>query len=132
MLGCTKLFRFYLIGAAEVGEKAATTSQTPLAEKTAVFLSASGAVDGARPLEHALAGRLGGGVTTETTMFVNRDGEQTYSQKQSNLGAPLTLVADGGIDGGAFAKAGMEWLGLRLEKQKLESLGSLMPWHEFK
>ena len=126
------MFRFYLIGCAELGEKVASVVQAPLAEKTAVILSASGAVDGARPLEQALASRLGGGVATETTMFVNREGEQTYSQKVTNLGAPVTLVADGGVDGGAFAKASMEWLGLRLEKQKLESLGSLMPWHEFK
>jgi hypothetical protein len=26
----------------------------------------------------------------------------------------------------------MDWLGVRIERRKLERLGNLMPWHEFK
>ena len=131
--GCAALFRFYMMGSAHHAEGKAPVATKPLPEKTAVYLGCTDAgADTARSLEQALQGRLGH-VVKETTMFVTRDGEQTYSEKEAICGPPVTLDVspDAGMEA-VFAKSAMVWLGRRLEQQKLESLGSLMPWHEFK
>ena len=44
---------------------------------------------------------------------------------------PLTVDLLGG-DKEPFAQRSTRWLGERFERQKLEQLGSLLPWHEFK
>ena len=64
-------------------------------------------------------------------MFVNRDGEQTYTEHTQELAPPVSLdVTPFGRDEGRCRA--VVWLCERLERQKLESLGSLLPWHEFK
>ena len=72
-------------------------------------------------------------------MFVDRYGVQHYSQHASGLGPAVTIDLVEGADSRAtddlvraLATRGMRWLGERLERQKLASLGSLLPWHEFK
>jgi len=128
----TKLYRYYLVG--DCGDGVCTAT-TPFPDKTQVFLSAAGAGEAAaRALEGALLKRTGGG--TDRTMFVTRDGEQTYTNHE-RIGPPpvtLELVAETGqaAEGSAFVAASMAWVGERFEAQKLKSLGSLLPWHEFK
>ena len=84
-------------------------------------------------------------------MFVNREGEQTYTESQKKQGpTPVTLemvkagtaaaaapsTAENATEGEAlavaFAQRGARWMSERFEFTKLESLGALMPWHEFK
>ena len=70
--------------------------------------------------------------STDTVMTVDRTGEQHYSSAEG-LGVAIDLrEADGAAGSDAIVKAAVEWLGERLERGKLERLGSLMPWHEFK
>ena len=61
-------------------------------------------------------------------MTVDRHGEQHYEQ-QAGITTTIALLE---VEKAGFAKASTEWLGERLERRKLERLGSLMPWHEFK
>jgi hypothetical protein len=132
---CTSLFRFHLLGSAHLAEGRGPAATTLLPEKTAIYLGAAEAspgIDAARSLEQVLQSRSGK-TAKETTMFVTRDGEQTYTEKEAVGAPPVTLdVAPAGDTEAAFATNAMVWLGRRLEQQKLESLGSLMPWHEFK
>lgn len=148
-----KLFRFYLIGECfAAGQEEATTawlsanaSTTALPDQTQVFLHCAGAGAGssaeaaARALETMLITRSSRGV--DTTMFVTRDGEQTYTDHARTGPPPVTLdlgAQDAGASGSAasasamFAERSMVWVGERFEAQKLHSLGSLLPWHEFK
>jgi len=134
--GLAEVFRFFLLGSAgrEPADSVATSS---LPDKTAIFLSATKSEEAnARALEAALSQRTSGGKTTETTMFVTRDGEQTYSEKERGDGAAVTVdlveAAEEQALAASLADRGMLWLGERLEAQKLISLGSLLPWHEFK
>ena len=138
-----KAFRFYLLGGGGGGiatPAPSAASESELPPKTAVYLSAStdaGAATAARDFEGALVKRASMGAT-QVSMFVNRDGEQTYTRKEVDSGGkPITLEllegpANSDAARAAFATRALDWLGLRLERQKLESLGSLMPWHEFK
>lgn len=133
-----KMFRFFMLqgggGASASGERQRSIAQYP--EKTAVRVTVGGtegdaAVDAAKELQAELAARSGAAVATSTTMFVNRDGEQTYTEHTQELAPPVSLdVTPFGRDEG-LCRA-VVWLCERLERQKLESLGSLLPWHEFK
>lgn len=130
-----KVFRFYLLGGDSKEGVAARGGQAPttrLPDKTAVFLC--GAEERIRPLAACVEERTAGS-PTDTTMFVNRHGEQTYTQHVSSAGPAVTVDAVESSPEGvarALAEHGMAWLGERLEQQKLVSLGALMPWHEFK
>ena len=147
-----RLFRFYLLGAAGlegdgVDESVAGEMCAPLPDKTSVFLSGAGGdaatgvgsqLEATRNLARVLNERTKNKMT-DTTMFVDRHGVQHYTQHAASLGAPVTIdlvegrsASEGGALAAAFASRGMHWLGERLERQKHASLGSLLPWHEFK
>ena len=130
-----KLYRFYLLGLGGDAGVSASMSTSALPDKTAVFLSAAHAQEpAARKLEAALLRRTDTGAT-DTSMFVTRDGEQTYTQHARKGPPPVTLDLVDAADASsraAFASRAMLWLGERVEAQKLVSLGSLLPWHEFK
>lgn len=125
-----QLFRFYMVSSGE--ESMAASKAVALPEKTAAF------VCGAVGPTHALATMVNertAGKRDTTTMFVNRHGEQTYTQHASSLDDSVTVeLVDGTREdvSRALVARGVAWLGARLEKQKLASLGSLLPWHEFK
>ena len=131
-----KSFRFYLVGSAGEGGSSNTATK-PLPDKLSVYLSVgSDEADGRQTAARELAASLSKRATmnAETTMFVNREGQQTYTQKEV-AGRPPPIELEVNAAGGgdvAFAAAAASWLGRRLEAQKLESLGSLLPWHEFK
>ena len=139
-----KRFRFYLVGPDGLSSSdtvpMAASTEAPLPQKTQVYLSgAGGRREAAEAFADALTNR-GSSSATDTTMFVNRHGEQTYSRHDASAAAPFvtvdvpdalgTAVEQQPMD--AFAIRGMRWLGEQLERQKHASLGSLLPWHEFK
>mmetsp|Transcript_7091 Transcript_7091/g.18370 ORF Transcript_7091/g.18370 Transcript_7091/m.18370 type:complete len:271 (-) Transcript_7091:183-995(-) len=131
-------FRYFISGfSGNTPPTPASLPTTPLADKTQIFLAAPAGgphEQTARAMEGVLASRLGG-KKTDTTMFVNRDGEQTYTEHERTGPAPVTLdLVEESLDAIAesVARRGMLWLGERMEAQKLASLGSLLPWHEFK
>lgn len=159
-----KLFRFFLLGdAADITSDAAVVTAagdsseiavTLMPEKTQVFLCCSALgpqhETAARAMQAALLARTRS-ESTETTLFVNREGEQTYTESQKKQGpTPVTLemvkagtaaaaapsTAENATEGEAlavaFAQRGARWMSERFEFTKLESLGALMPWHEFK
>ena len=70
-----------------------------------------------------------------TVMTVDRNGEQHYS-KETRLGTAIDVLEPEGevyVERSlAVVSRAIGWLGARLEKRKLERLGSVMPWHEFK
>ena len=133
-----KTFNSYLAGVQAIG----TSGELPtLPEKFGCFL-AIGTADGEEPIKAAkatkaaLEARAGvGKELTDTVMQVDRYGEQHYRQ-EAKLGAAVHLEEVPGkassVLGWAFAEKGALWLGERLEAQKLERLGGLLPWHEFK
>ena len=123
----TSLFRFFLLGVDGSEAANATTTIAPLPARSAVFLS--GEPNDA--LATSLRERTRG-VSTETSMFVDRDGNQTYTEIEDALGPPVTIDADGQQKSALFAARAMEWLGERWERQKLHALGAMLPWHEFK
>ena len=131
-----KLFRFYLMGMDAGGS---APDETPLPDKTQAYLIAGSATESARAMQSALLHRCSEG--KDISMFVTRDGEQTYTQLERNGPPPVTLdVVDasstmvGSQDAlaAAFVSRSMKWVGERFEATKLQSLGSLLPWHEFK
>jgi len=134
--GLSKIFRYHLLGAATTDLPTLALPTSPLPEQTQIFLTVplgSPQESAVRALETSLAGRLTG-TSKETTMFVTREGAQTYTDHVWNGPSPVTLdaVSDGMPVGQSFATRGMLWLGERLEAQKIRSLGGLLPWHEFK
>jgi len=134
--GLSKIFRYHLLGAATTDLPTSALPTSPLPEQTQIFLTVplgSPQESAVRALETSLAGRLTG-TSKETTMFVTREGAQTYTDHVWNGPSPVTLdaVSDGMPVGQSFATRGMLWLGERLEAQKIRSLGGLLPWHEFK
>ena len=65
-------------------------------------------------------------------MTVDRYGEQHYSQA-AGLGVKVDVLhTTGGTGSDELVRGAIGWIGERLEARKLERLGSLMPWHEFK
>ena len=73
-----------------------------------------------------------GGELTDTVMTVDRYGEQHYTE-EARLGSVVKLVEMAEeCTHGAFATHAVTWVGEQWEQNKLERLGSLMPWHEFK
>ena len=142
----TKLIRYFAIGVPQSASVAASAGPS-LPEKAAVFLGTSDgdgdAMAAARRLETALTARVpGSGVTRSTTMFVDRHGEQHYTQHEQRGAPPITLdraptepsetTSSSATTARSFADRGVRWVCERLEWQKLESLGQLFPWHEFK
>ena len=133
-----KNFRFYAVGSAGAHKASARgSSSLQLPDKAAVLLTvgkdeAPARIAAARSLAEETAPRAS--CEGELTMFVNNKGEQTYSVKDtSGRPPPVELeVLEGGGGDLAFASAAASWVGRRFETQKLESLGSLLPWHEFK
>lgn len=132
-----RLFRFLLLGNVGDNEDDPPADETPLPDKTQAFLFATESQQApANALAAALTRRCQQAADT-TTMVVDRHGEQRYSTHAADTGgAAVTLEC---LPAGAkhqgqsgFAARGMQWLGERLERQKLASLGSLLPWHEFK
>ena len=145
-----RLFRFYLLGAAGLqgdGVDESAAGEMPLPDKTCIFLCGAGGaaatgagsqLEATRDLARVLNERARNNMT-DTTMFVDRHGVQHYTQHAASLGAPVTIdlvegrsASERGALAAAFASRGMHWLGERLERQKHASLGSLLPWHEFK
>ena len=136
-----KHYRLYMLGDCSLEGAIAPATSAALPDKTQVYLSAAvgpgESAARARALESALLARMGVGV--DTTMFVTRDGEQTYTHHERTGPSPVTLdlVAEQAADASgdvpsAFAAGSMLWVGERFEVMKLQSLGSLLPWHEFK
>ena len=132
-----KLFHHVIVGSpAEASDADALRDGPPLEPKSAICLcvgrseaNARGAA--ARSCQAALSVRADAS-STDTVMTVDRTGEQHYSSAEG-LGVAIDLrEADGAAGSDAIVKAAVEWLGERLERRKLERLGSLMPWHEFK
>jgi hypothetical protein len=115
----------------------ASSSAAKLEDKTAVLLCCGSAVDdkikaAAAEAKAALLARSGAAEVQDTVMQVDRNGEQHYRQ-ESKLGSLVTLhEVDGAVDGARFATTAVRWVAERLERRKLERLGSLLPWHEFK
>lgn len=135
----TGLFQTFIVGRPDA-DLCGEAAGAPLAEKTAICLyvgSREGAqrVQAARAAKAALEARIGGDSTT-TVMTVDRNGEQHYKE-EARIGTVVDLLETETAEGVAMASDGeirvvMDWLGVRIERRKLERLGSLMPWHEFK
>ena len=130
------LFRFCMLGSVGDGTVGPPVAASALPDKTQAFLFAASAgvdADAARQLQASLLARMTGG--TDVTMFVTRDGEQTYTEHERTGPPPVALdLVDPSFaaSSAAFAERATVWIGERLEAQKLVSLGSLLPWHEFK
>lgn len=142
--GETKLFRYFLLGAPAAATSGEGATAAPMAPKSAVFLSCAGdeacggQLDEERTLAQAVRQRTAA-ASTDTTIVVDRHGEQHYTSHEASLGPAVTVDVVEGRRADeadalavALAQRGMHWLGGRLEEQKLEALGSLLPWHEFK
>ena len=132
-----KLFHHVLIGSPEADdESTALQGGPPLEGKSAVcFLvgrsESSERLAMAKACHAALEARTDK-TTTATVMTVDRTGEQHYAS-ETGLGVAVDLLEiDGGAGSTAIIEGAIRWLGERLEKRKLERLGSLLPWHEFK
>lgn len=127
-----KPFRFFLIGNAgdarpPLQGEAGASSQTAYPDKTAIYLAAGAKEDPATST--ALQQRVQQRVTdaaADITMFVNREGTQTYSHKERGGPPPVELEVVPNDDGdAAFAIAAVSWLGRRLEVQKHAQLGTV-------
>lgn len=122
----SKLFSYFV-----VGDPTGILPDGPkFGDKTAICLCAGTAdVAAATTLKQALEG-VRCGKSTYTEMFVqNHTGEQTYREVQTGYGVELLEYGDDERE--RNRRVGL-WLGSKLERRKLERLGSLMPWHEFK
>lgn len=131
-----KMFQTYIIGAPEAESATKLSGGAPLADKTAVCLCPSEAQGAAaEACRTALQARAAGGDSMGTVMTVDRNGEQHYT-KEARLGTAIDVLEPEGevyVEGSlALVSRAIGWLGARLEKRKLERLGSVMPWHEFK
>ena len=132
-----KLFHNVLVGPPEAAADAkGLEGGPPLEAKSAVCFCVGGA-DGdakaaaAKACRAALDAREKSD-SSATVMTVDRVGEQHYAQ-ETGLGVLVALLeTKGAAGGGDMVTGAVGWLGERLEKRKLERLGSLMPWHEFK
>ena len=116
----------------------------PLEQKTAVCLCVSSAEGeeqkaAARACKSNLEARASTSGSTTTIMTVDRNGEQQYKEEAS-LGTEILLIEGtapegddhGGEGSDELLERAVDWLGARFERCKLERLGNLMPWHEFK
>ena len=131
-----KTYQNVLLGAPDTADGVA--GKAPLEAKTAVLLQL-GTGEGeakaaaARACKAALDTRAGEGAQmSSTVMQVDRYGEQHYRQ-EAQLGVLIELSqVDGAPSAEDATRTAVEWVCARFEKRKLERLGSLLPWHEFK
>ena len=132
-----KLFHHVLIGSPEADDDATTLQGGPPLEGKSAFCFLVGRRESserqaaAKACQEALATRAPK-TSTDTVMTVDRTGEQHYAS-ETGLGVVVELLElDGGAGSSTMVEGAVGWLGERLEKRKLERLGGLLPWHEFK
>ena len=134
-----KMFQNYVLVSPESAEGVGGEGRAKMLDNTAILLTASKG-DGettlaaARACKAALDTRAGGpdaAQATTTVMQVDRHGEQQYRQ-EATLGFLIELRELDGAGRDELVRDGVVWVCERVEKRKLERLGSLLPWHEFK
>ena len=126
---CSKLFSYFALGSPE----GVRPDGPSLAAKSAIALcvnpsSGTAELTQAAELKDALeVSRCP--KSTLTQMVVDRHGEQHYHEQQTGYGVEILELPGDQLE--RCRRVGV-WLGNKLERRKLERLGSLMPWHEFK
>ena len=127
--GISKLFSYFALGSPE----GVRPDGPSLAAKSAIALCVKAASDAAelsqaRELKAALeVSRCP--KSTLRQMVVDRFGEQHYHEQQTGYGVELLELPGDQLE--RSRRVGL-WFGNKLERRKLERLGSLMPWHEFR
>lgn len=137
------MFSNFILGSPDA-DGCGSADGPPLEQKTAVCLCVNSAVGeeqkaAARTCKSNLEARASTSGSMTTIMTVDRNGEQQYKEEAS-LGTEIVLLeatapeGDGHGGGGSdeLLERAVDWLGARFERCKLERLGNLMPWHEFK
>ena len=60
------------------------------------------------------------------------DNDPGYALRLAEYHRKEMETAEGAVASDEELSCVMRWLGERIERRKLERLGNLMPWHEFK